>query len=270
MFKSYSEFINENLNNIFKSAHGAIDPEDLIPLKDLIGNPKLPSEEEFQDVVNYLEVDKDDFFYNRGDMLHPICYWNGPIYYGFFGGLNMEAIKMMRVKEYLIQMNRIFTEALKKKDYERLFSRIDKKILIPTFIKMYKSIPDNKKYDVFIDLYVRSEYGFSSFPKDIIIDCFKLRTKSTEWKKRMTKLKSVLKSKDKTITVYRGMNRESAKQEYAFSWTLDEATAQFFADRFEKGKGKIITRDVDLSEIIDYLEDRGEAEIIILPYKFKH
>lgn len=273
MIKSYSEFINEDahMNAIFKAAHGAIKQEDLVPLVDLIGNPKLPSQNDFDEVVKYLNADENYFFYNRTDMLHPICYWKGPMYYGFFGGLNMEAIKMMRVKEYFEQKEKFFADKIAKKDYESLFDRVDKKILIPYFIEIYKDIPDNIKYDVFTDLYVRSEYGFSVFPKEIILSCFKLRTRSKDWKKRMTELKGLMKlNADGTLTIYRGMNRESAKPDYAFSWTLDKKTAKFFADRFDKGKGKIIEKTIDPSEIIDYLDYRGESEIILIPHKFKN
>jgi hypothetical protein len=85
----------------------------------------------------------------------------------------------------------------------------------------------------------------------------------------MKELKKELElNEDGTVTLYRGENLQSAKPEDAFSWTLEEKTAKFFSDRFSKGSGKVITRNVDPKEIIDYLNDRGESEVILFPKKF--
>jgi hypothetical protein len=267
-FKNYDQF-NEGIEDLFKSAHGAIDRKNLQPLEKFIGKPKFPTQEDVDAAVDFLKIDPDHLFYNKGDMLHPIIYWKGPIFYGFFGGLNMEALKMMQADKYFAQKNKFVDEMLKSKDYEQLFSRIDKKILIPSFIDMYNEIPDNKKYDVFTDLYVRSEYGFQSFPIEIIKDCFSKRKLSKDWKKRMVDLKKEMKiNDDGSLTVYRGENTGSAKSDDAFSWTLSKKTAKFFADRFNSGSGKVNSKNIDPKEIIDFLPYRGESEIILFPKKF--
>jgi hypothetical protein len=146
---------------------------------------------------------------------------------------------------------------------------MDKKVLIPSFVQMYKDIPDKDKYEIFKDLYVRSEYGFQSFPVEIIKDCFSKRKLSPEWKKRSAEFKKKAKlNPDGTITLYRGENVDSAKSDDAFSWTLDKKTAKFFADRFSKGSGRIVEKTVSPEEVIDYLDDRGESEVILFPKKF--
>lgn len=267
-FKNYEQF-NESIADIFKSAHAAINPEDLIPLEDLIGNPKFPTQLEFDEAIEYLQIDPENLYYNPKDIIAPIMYWDGPIYEPLHGGLNMETLKMMRVKDRLDYKRKETEKWLSSKNYDRLFSMMDKKILIPSFIKMYDDIPDNKKYEIFKDLYVRSEYGFQSFPIEIITDCFSKRKLSSEWKKRMDEFSSIAKKNpDGTITLYRGENVDSAKGDDAFSWTLDKKTAKFFADRFNKGLGKIIQKQIDSKEVIDYLDDRGESEVILFPKKF--
>jgi hypothetical protein len=270
-FKTYGQFINEDfMSDIFKSAHGAIDKKNIEPLADYIGRPHFPKQSEVDAAVEFMKIDPDYLFFNRGDRMHPIIYWKGPVFYGFFGGgLSMEMLKMMRADESISRHEKMFNDYLAKKDYESFFSRVDKKILIPTFIEMYDQIPDKTKYDVFTDLYVRSEYGFQTFPIEIIKDCFNKRKLSKDWKKRMTDLKKEIKlNQDGTVTIYRGSNMESAKADDAFSWTLSEKTAKFFADRFSKGTGRIDRKDIDPSEIIDYLQDRGESEVILFPKKF--
>lgn len=269
-FKNYEQF-NESLDmsSLFKSLHGAIDKKDLQPLSKYIDKPKFPSQKEVDDAVEFLKIDPEFLFYDKSSMLTPIVYWRGLVYYGFHGNLNMEALKMFQTNRFFDQMNKWVDEAVKKKDYETLFQRMDKKILIPTFVDIYKEIPDNQKYDIFTDLYVRSEYGFQSFPVEIIKDCFSKRELSKDWKKRMLDLKKKIKlNDDSTVTLYRGENVDSANSDDAFSWTLSNKTAKFFADRFSKGKGKINTKNVDPKEIIDYLDNRGEEEIIMFPKKF--
>ena len=99
-FKNYEQF-NESMADFFKSAHAAIDPEELISLEDLIGQHRFPSQEEFDEAVDYLEINSEHLYYNPKDIISPIMYWDGPIYEPFHGGLNMEALKMMRTKERL-------------------------------------------------------------------------------------------------------------------------------------------------------------------------
>lgn len=271
-FKSYEKF-NEgfDMSSFFKSAHAAIEEDNLVPLSDVIGRPRFPTQEEYDTAVEYLGIDPDFLFYDSTSMISPILYWNGPVFYPFHGSLNMEALKMMRSKEAIDQVTKMMDKMTAEKKYESLFARMDKKILIPQFIKMYKEIPDNQKYDVFTDLYVRSEYGFGMFPKEIIEKCFSKRMLSTDWKKRMEELKDILKlNPDGTVIVYRGQNRESASGDEAFSWTLSKKTAKFFSERFEKGAGKIIMKKILPEEIIDYLDHRGESEIIVLPKTFKN
>ena len=267
-FKSYDQF-NESIADLFKSAHAAINPDDLISLENLIGHPKFPTQEEFDEAVEYLDIDPEFLYYNPKDIISPIMYWDGPIYEPFHGGLNMEALKMMRVKDRLDYKKKDVKKFLDSKDYDRLFTFMDKKILIPSFVKMYDDIPDKDKYEIFKDLYVRSEYGFQTFPIEIIKDCFSKRILSSEWKKRIEEFNKTVKlNPDESLTVYRGENVDSAKGDDAFSWTLNKKTAKFFADRFSKGSGRIIEKDIKPEEVIDFLEDRGESEVILFPKKF--
>ena len=273
--KSYTSFINEGFSdgdiaNIFQSAHGAINKDNLIPLGDLIGKKKgIPSKVEINYLLKDLDIKLEHLFYNAGDFLNPIIYWNGPMYHGFMGGdMSKEALDMMQVRKRFDYKRDVFRKHLSENDYESLFSRVDKKILIPTFIDMYSQIPEDQKYNIFTDLYQRSEYGFGMFPKEIIQNVFSLRKKSSGWKKRMREFNSEIKDKkndDGSITVHRGANDKSSKEENAYSWTLSPETADFFANRFNKGQGKTITKNIDPSIVLDYLSDRGESEVIIFP-----
>lgn len=266
---TYEQFNESNISDIFRSAHAAIDKNDLIPFQDLIGNSKLPSQEEFDEAVEFLDIDPDFVFYNPTDFLTPIIYWKGPVYYGFHGGINMESFKMFHTKEAIKRMSDETDKLVKANKWESVFALADKKIIIPLFVDEFDKIPDNQKYDVFTDLYIRSEYGFGMFPKKIIEKLISLRNLSSDWKKRMMDLKKKMKLNDDdgTVTIYRGQNTESSKENEAYSWTLSKKTAEFFANRFNKGQGKVITKHIQPEEIIDYLEHRGESEVLINPSK---
>ena len=148
----------------------------------------------------------------------------------------------------------------KSKKYDELFSRVDKKVLFTVFQELFDEIPDNQKYDIFIDLYVRSEFGFEKLPKDILEKCFRVRQLSSEWKQRMQELSKLKKNPDGTVTVYRGEGSRSTKD--GMSWTLTRKIAKFFANRFGQS-GKVVTKKVKPEEIMDYLQDRGEAEVLL-------
>ncbi len=267
----YEQFINEKIgmSDLFKSAHGSINKKDLKPLINLVDKPNFPTKKEFDEAVNFLKIDPNFLFYNKNDFLNRIIYWKGPVFYGFYGELNIQALKMFHADKYFEQMNEFVKEILAKKDYVSLFHRIEKKVLIPTFVEMYEDIPDDQKYDVFTDLYTRSEYGFQMFPIEIIKDCFSKRDLSDDYRIRMKELEDVIETDENgKVTVYRGENTGSSVSDDAFSWTLSKKTAKFFADRFNKGSGKISSKKIDQSEIIDYLSDRGESEVILFPKKF--
>ena len=267
---SYSEKdteFNESLSDFFRSAHAAIDPKDLVRLETMVGKPKFPSENEFDDAVEYLDIDRNFLFYNKADIISPIIYWKGLVFYPFHGGLKMEALKMFHSKESIEKLSEYTAKMISKKDYESVFSRMEKKILIPTFVDLFDEIPDSQKYDIFTDLYVRSEYGFERMPEQIMKKCFDLRNLSSDCKKRMEELGKKMKiDQEGKVTVYRGQTSQSQKEDTAYSWTLSRKTAQFFADRFS-GDGKVIRRKIDPELILDYLDNRGEQEVLIRPNK---
>lgn len=66
------------------------------------------------------------------------------------------------------------------------------------------------------------------------------------------------------VTIYRGFNHVSW---WGWSWTTDEAKAEWFAKRFENhlGPAQVASAVVAKSKIIAFLGNRGESEVIINP-----
>lgn len=64
------------------------------------------------------------------------------------------------------------------------------------------------------------------------------------------------------IEIFRGVN--SLEYEQGFSWTLCESTAKWFANRFSRnGNGFVLKATVKTKNIIAYLPEAGEQEVLV-------
>jgi hypothetical protein len=262
-FLNFEQFNESTLADLFKSIHGAIDFSTLKPLMSVAGTAKLPSEKAILKACKYLDIKPDTLFYDPNGMLDPIIYLNGPIFVGLMGFPDEKHLKIARIKERLAQLEERFKEFTEKKDYITMFYAIDKKLIIPMYIKMFDEIPKNQSYDIFADLWVRSEYGFEQFTTEFLKRVFELRFSSPEWKTRMKQFdKAAKKNPDGTITVYHGNNPEHDPKD-EMSWTLQKKTAKFFANRFN-ANGKIYQKNIERDHVLDFFPSRGEAEVLLM------
>jgi len=253
-----------NIEDIFKDLHGAFDKSKLIKLKDIVGkNTSVPTLARFKEAVKALNVDSNYIFYDPESYLNSYIYLEGPVFISLYN-LDPVLLGQMRVGEMISKQKKMFDESIAKKDYDRVFTFMDKKLIIPNYIEMYPQIPDDQKYEIFVDLHVRSEFGFEMFSHEFLKDVFSKRFNSLDWKERMEKLNKDAKiGQDGTILVYHGHNPTvDPKDEY--SWTLKLETAKFFAKRFG-ANGKISKMRIKPEIVIDYFPQRGEAEIILMP-----
>ena len=123
-----------------------------------------------------------------------------------------------------------------------------------------KNIP--KLYQFFIANYTQSDYGFGNMDAATLYAI--LQSKSPNEKRETTKK---LKELPDVLTIYRGGNSASTPYEQGYSWTLDVNTANFFAIRRGSGPAYIVTGKIKKEDVIEYIDDRGEEEIIVLPNK---
>ena len=70
---------------------------------------------------------------------------------------------------------------------------------------------------------------------------------------------NLLQSLPDEVTIYRGC--QAGINENGLSWTLNKKKAEFFAKRFSK-EGIILERKIPKSNIIAFLNGRGESEVI--------
>jgi len=244
-----------DISLLFKQLHGILDADALVPLAN---RRDLVKKKQFDELVSYLEVDPKNLYYDPNNQINWVIYYDGLCYVPLHA-VQIDALKLMRIKEMLHQQMEHLHKLEQSKDFYTLFHIIDKKILIPAFVKYHKQIPADQVYDVFVDLYQRSEYGFEKIPKDVIAYAFQHREESIDWRKRMEKLQK--KCKTEFVKIYRGETPKSTPNN--MSWTLSKKTAQFFASRFAS-KGNVLEKVVRVGDLLDYITSRGEEEVLYL------
>ncbi|NFH01592.1 hypothetical protein FC831_15215 [Clostridium botulinum] len=227
-------------DNIFKMCHSNY--EKLIPLKDL----KNKEHEELI-IKNGLDINK---FYKVEGKFHPYCYINNTVYVEIYS-LNESDFNNLRVKEMIEKREQMHEECIEDKDYERLFIYIDKPYRMDWYVKLFNEIPNDRKYEIFRGIYSSMEYGFDNIDRQFLDKIFKYNNLDR-------------KQFDDITTIYRGETEESTPYNYAYSWTTDLKTAEWFANRFDSD-GVVYKGYVKKEHILDYIEDRKESEILAFP-----
>ena len=67
------------------------------------------------------------------------------------------------------------------------------------------------------------------------------------------------------MTVYRGEASESTPHQEACSWTTDINKAYFFASWRSAEESRVLTGKVNKADVIDYIDDRNEHEVLVVP-----
>ncbi|MCM2535157.1 hypothetical protein NDK43_25945 [Neobacillus pocheonensis] len=143
-----------------------------------------------------------------------------------------------------------------------VFQLLDKRLKMDVLKVFFQDIPIPERYGIFRIIYADMEYNFINIDQNFLIQCLHDRFKSVEHKKAIQQLKQTIHSD--IITIYRGEGRESSPSDEAYSWTLSETVADYFANRF-KPKGKVYEAKVRVEDVIDYITHRDEEEILVTP-----
>lgn len=167
----------------------------------------------------------------------------------------------MNLKERLAAQEEHLKDLREKGDYESYFGSLY--LIAPNFTfdmyeRLFEEIPEDLKYKIFRDIYVNAEYGFQKLNKDIVEQAFKLN-KDKSFKETLST------NKQGYLTVYRGMGESSTSIESAYSWTLSLAIASNFAAKFSMKGGKVVKANIHIDNVIDYITDRREAEVLLFP-----
>ena len=177
---------------------------------------------------------------------------NAPINYceskGFLGGLE-NLISAIKEQELEVANGNFFSSLLVLQDSMRMeyFNKL---------IELGK--PVNNLYELFINMFSLGDYGFAAMSDEAFE---KIVDSKTDAQKK--KCEAALSGMPDVLTIYRGQTKVGTPVDKAHSWTLDRNVANFFATRRGHDKAEIITATVSKKDVVEYISDRGEAEVLV-------
>ncbi|WCK57498.1 hypothetical protein PP175_25875 (plasmid) [Aneurinibacillus sp. Ricciae_BoGa-3] len=219
------------------------------------GKYAVPSNGQMVRTMEYLQVSPDNLLLST-NLLFPYVYHEDLIYVEMMN-LDQHTLEFYRIKETIAERRQQIPQLLAEGDYDKILVLAEKRFALSVFHDLYEEIPLDKKYEVFKELYVRMEYGFDLIDRNILEDVLELNPD----KSFKRKLKS---DSDGFITVFRGEGSRSTPYRDAYSWTTNQKVANFFANRFDTN-GMVYQGKVHIDDVIDYIDDRNEQEILIHP-----
>lgn len=133
-----------------------------------------------------------------------------------------------------------------------------------TFLKFAKPHLSQKDFsEILADAWIRSENPNldKNFKQKELLQMFKDAAPHILMDKDEQKQLAEL---DDAVTVYRGVTTYNAKNIKALSWTLEQKTAEWFANRFGED-GTAYEAQIPKQHIYALLNGRGESEVIVDP-----
>ena len=160
-------------------------------------------------------------------------------------------VNICNIKELIDKRKEYINKGIDEKDFNSILYLIEKPYRMQVFIENFYIIPNKYKYNIFLEIYISSEYGFKELIESGFIDIILKYKPEKEYN-----------GLPEELIIYRGEGKLSTEKEKALSWTLKKEVAEFFANRFNSN-GKIYKGKVKKENIIDYLKERGEEEILV-------
>lgn len=256
-------------NKVWKESHGAFENV-LIPITMFDGAFEFELGIE-KDLSSYVEILKAKVPHLIEDIYFiPNQVFSHFIYEKKFVQVDIQSLEwsvweMFHTQERIEYWINTMKEYEKENDYENIFSSMEKRILIPNFIRYFYDIPEEQRYNCFRDLYRRSEYGFYMFEYEFLEEVFECRSYSQEHKDQLDEFYKEIANQE-IVTVYRGVTNRSTPADEAISWTLDIKVADFFAKRFNSN-GSVYKAQINKKDVYDYLTGRNEKEVLLNPYE---
>ena len=106
--KTFKTFESNYIQDLFKDSHSALDLSKLIPIKKVINKKGPPTQQDLNDIIDFVNLDPNFIYYDPNNSLYPYIYWKDFIYLEFFGTLSLEAAKMMMLDKRLNYQQQFF------------------------------------------------------------------------------------------------------------------------------------------------------------------
>ena len=255
-----------NLSNLFRTLHGMINENELVScmnMQDDILEVFGITKEDVSSLADELGVSNEFFYLNKEGGIFPFCYWDGFFYYGFHS-LQPHIIrglgggKYSDVRRFKGQYERI-REHFESKEWSSVLGMSDKKVSFLVFRYLKEVIPVDQRKHLFLEEYVRNEYGFHELDKHMVREILSLATPE-----QFALPEGYEPDEDGYFTIYRGETPQSTPVDQTYSWTLDFGTAVFFANRFSSD-GDVKIGSVHMDKVKAFITNKNEAEVIVFP-----
>jgi hypothetical protein len=186
-----------------------------------------------------------------GPMLkHPLVFWT--MYHEDF---NDDINKVYKSKLKKIK------QCYKSKNWSQFILLHERPYRLDAFLGICRDLSNKDYWSLLLSTWLDTE--FPTINKEVWLQLF---TRKTPGKRKVmsSKERRVLRDlPDKDIDIYRGYGDEQHKD--GISWTLSYEKASWFATRFYKEAPIVAEGICDKKDIIAYLNDREEEEIVIDP-----
>jgi hypothetical protein len=157
------------------------------------------------------------------------------------------------------------TQEITKENWSMVLLRIKNKDRLDFYEANFENIPDEVKFDFFVDCYTSSEHASFFLRQQGVREALSYYNYSANYVPLAEQLEKHT-DPDGFVRIYRGT--QSAwlySKPRGFSWTLSRKTAEWFARRFNLPNPLLYTAQVHINNVLAYLKDREEEEIIALP-----
>ncbi|WCF11429.1 HD domain-containing protein (plasmid) [Paenibacillus thiaminolyticus] len=248
----------------------AIREEHLIKLIDIekidVENERvIPTLEQIQSFARSIGVSEGCFYYVNKE-LPTFCFYDFPVFVSF-DAWEEEVFNILRIKERVLHLKSIAEISFEKENFDDLFFFTEDSVKIMLFNKLYWLLPDEVKYQKYMDIYINMDYGHELIDRKIINDVWNHQPISEK-----TKIKKELDcvNQENQITIYRGEGALSTPNYLAMSWTTSLNVACYFATRIRSDlTGRIYKAKIKKDLVLNYENSRKEQEVIINPTQLK-
>lgn len=147
-------------------------------------------------------------------------------------------------------------------DFEGYFTLLPKSEHFIKYKELFDKIKPNQKYKIFRQIWTLNEGGF-----DIELYKQTIKFKHKRSKNVMKRKLNLLADTDGYLTIFRGINDYNNPD--GFSWTINQEKALWFSTRFGCERGYVLKAYAHVDDVIDFIVDRNESEVIVSPDKIK-
>lgn len=164
-----------------------------------------------------------------------------------------EYLEMIRFKDCLRVRREEQKKLISKGEYEVYYFYIANAMKIYDFEKNYKDFPEDRVSNIWADIYMQLDYGFSAWNPEVI---------------QYVMARSKRKPGKNLVRIYRGEGTKSTPVKKAYSWTTNINIALWFACM---GQGmRVWQADVKQEDIAFFISGRDEDEVVVAPKKIQN